>query len=302
MSWSARAERNVAPAAAALDLAVALAPESPVTRVDQAAFAARALAARLHARLREAGLAMLRLNVIADFSTGERLQRTWRTREALSEQGTADRVRWQLDGWLTGRGEKPGGVGDAAGGAGLVELTLVPLEVEVPRQDAQLWGNSRTGQDARRAVERLVSQLGADHVRQPQLQGGRGVAERVVDVPFGEVGPSPRAGSWPGKIPGPLPARLGPGKNHPASQIHIVAADGAAVTVTAEAELSAVPAAVSWGKKRYWVTGWAGPWPVARPRPVARLQLVAVEEGARCTRAWLVAWHGGRWSIEALYA
>lgn len=337
---TAAGERLVAPQAGRPDLAVALEPSEPVVRVDAAAFAARQLAARLHARLAEAGVACNRLRVTADFAGGERLTRVWRTREPLTESATADRVRWQLDGWLTVRAldaapghphaSRPGAVGGAgsasrpsraagsAGGAepvaaadlapadpdpddGLVALTLDPVEVAEPETVAALWGRRTGGEAARRAVERVVSTLGADAVLQPRLIGGRGVAERVELVPYGEAREAPPEGSWPGRIPGPLPARLGAGPNHPASRVMLVDAAGRRVAVTAEAELSAAPAGLAWGERRFLVTGWAGPWPVDRPEPVARLQ-VAGEDGADgAAYAWLLIWRAGRWAIEALY-
>ena len=84
----ARADRRVAPELARPDLAVEM--EERIERVDAAAFAARQLAARLHARLEEAGKVCLRLRVVAEFGTGEELARIWRTQEALTEQATAD--------------------------------------------------------------------------------------------------------------------------------------------------------------------------------------------------------------------
>lgn len=331
---TAAGERLVAPQAGRPDLAVALEPSEPVVRVDAAAFAARQLAARLHARLAEVGVACNRLRVTADFAGGERLTRVWRTREPLTESATADRVRWQLDGWLTARAldAAPGhpradGAGSATGPGGdtdpsqaglgqdgvepdahpdpddgLVALTLDPVEVAEPETVAALWGRRTGGEAARRAVERVVSTLGADAVLQPRLIGGRGVAERVELVPYGEAREAPPEGSWPGRIPGPLPARLGAGPNHPASRVMLVDAAGRRVAVTAEAELSAAPAGLAWGERRFLVTGWAGPWPVDRPEPVARLQ-VAGEDGADgAAYAWLLIWRAGRWAIEALYS
>ncbi|APT88330.1 DNA polymerase [Corynebacterium frankenforstense DSM 45800] len=343
---TAAGERLVAPQAGRPDLAVALEPSEPVVRVDAAAFAARQLAARLHARLAEAGVACNRLRVTADFAGGERLTRVWRTREPLTESATADRVRWQLDGWLTARAldaapghpraPRPGAAGDAdaaprpsrpsrpAGAVhpvsaadpaqadegqdafpdpddGLVALTLDPVEVAEPETVAALWGRRTGGEAARRAVERVVSTLGADAVLQPRLIGGRGVAERVELVPYGEAREAPPEGSWPGRIPGPLPARLGAGPNHPASRVTLVDASGRRVAVTAEAELSAAPAGLAWGGRRFRVTGWAGPWPVDRPEPVARLQVAGEDGEDGAAYAWLLIWRAGRWAIEALY-
>src|SRR5699024_3926001 len=98
---------------------------------------------------------------------GAELRRVWRCAGPLDESATADRVRWQLDGWLTGR-NAGGAAGGVAGGAsradddgiddgghldgpddsgpdarGIVALTLEPLDVIVAgaEHDA-LWGGA----------------------------------------------------------------------------------------------------------------------------------------------------------------
>ena len=94
--------------------------DPPVDRVDAAAFAARGLAERLHATLAGHGLACTRLGVTAHTAAGEELHRIWRCAEPLTPAATVDRVRWQLDAWLTNRRRHPGrrGGGAAAAGAG----------------------------------------------------------------------------------------------------------------------------------------------------------------------------------------
>ena len=157
------------------DLAVAITPEDPIERVDAAAFAARALAANLHERLKETGRNCLRLKVVAELGDGTRVERVWRTREALTEAGTADRVRWQLDGWLT------------SGGSGeITSLILEPLEFAPPEPVGELWADGASTDTARRVVERVQSQLGIDAVLQPRLVGGRGVAERLSLIHISE--------------------------------------------------------------------------------------------------------------------
>ena len=189
---SAAPDRRVAPELPVEDLAVAITPEDPIERVDAAAFAARALAASLHERLKDTGRNCLRLKVIAELHDGSRVERVWRTREPLTEVATADRVRWQLDGWLTN------------GGAGAItSLILEPLEFAAPEPVGELWADGASTDTARRVVERVQSQLGIDAVLQPRLIGGRGVAERVAMVPFGEEPEDVDRQSWPGAIPQP---------------------------------------------------------------------------------------------------
>lgn len=288
----ARAEpdRRVAPDPQAEDLSVTFTPNEPIERVDAAAFAARGLAAQLHERLQQAGRSCLRLKVVAELEEGT-VERVWRTREALTEEATADRVRWQLDGWLSGGSR---GV--------IVSLTLVPLDTARP-DEVQLFGQASSSEQARRVISRVQSSLGMDSVLQPRRVGGRGVAERIDLVPYGEQRDAPRAGAWPGRIPQPLPARLGGGPRHPAARLRLIDASGTDVYVTAEALLSSTPYALGWGTAKYVVRAWAGPWPVDMGwwkggERVARMQVVG--ENADGQRAWLLVWMKG-WRVEATY-
>ncbi len=289
------ADRRVAPDLPAADLSVAVTPEDPIDRVDAAAFAARQLAATLHERLRTAGLTCLRLRVLAELTDGIRLERIWRTREPLTESATADRVRWQLDGWLT------------SGGAGAMSsLVLEPLETVPPDVVGALWGGRNDTTRVRQVAHRVQSTLGIDKVLTPRLVGGRGVAERITFVPYGEEGSVEEQGTWPGRIPAPLPALLA----HPAKQVRLLTRAAQDVMVTAEALLTGTPHALGWGRHRYRVSAWAGPWPVDTgwwgpdPQKVARLQVVGQAENEQHPRAWLLLWvsgGAGRWWIEAGY-
>ena len=299
---AAAPDRRVAPELAPADLSVTITPEEPIERVDTAAFTARKLAARLHERLKTTGKNCLRLKIVAevdaDSTTAQRVERVWHTREALTEAGIADRVRWQLDGWLT------------AGGAGVItSLRLEPLELAEPDAVGQLWADGASDQHARRVIERVQSQLGIDAVVQPRFVGGRGVAERIQLIAFGEAASPVEEKLWPGAIPAPLPARLGGGIDHPASSIMLLDATGHPIQVTAEALLSSEPYALVWGDKKYLVTGWAGPWPVdegwwesaAHQRRVARLQLVGNAQVEGAVSGWLLVWSRRRWRVEAVY-
>ncbi|MGK2881882.1 MAG: DNA polymerase Y family protein, partial [Mycobacterium sp.] len=97
--------------------------DPPIDRVDAAAFAGRTLAAELHRSLESTGVGCARLAIHAGTADGKELSRVWRCAEPLSEDATADRVRWQLDGWLNRRnpGDKPT--------APITVLRLQPVEV-----------------------------------------------------------------------------------------------------------------------------------------------------------------------------
>ena len=113
------------------DLRVSAAVDPPAERVDRAAFVAKALADTLHSELATRGLACTRVLVVAETDAGDRIERLWRHEGALSAAGIAQRIRWQLDGWLsTGRS-----LGRCTGGVSLIEL--IPDQV-VPDDGVQL--------------------------------------------------------------------------------------------------------------------------------------------------------------------
>ncbi|WP_442791013.1 DNA polymerase Y family protein [Nocardia sp. NBC_01327] len=101
----ARAEPERPPSAQlpAPDLTVEYRCDPPIDRIDAAAFAGRLLATRLHEGLAAASVACTRLVIHAETEAGEEFSRTWRCAEPLTPDSTADRIRWQLDGWLTRR-------------------------------------------------------------------------------------------------------------------------------------------------------------------------------------------------------
>jgi protein ImuB len=198
------------------DLRVSAELDPPADRVDVAAFTAKTLADELVARLDHLGLACTRLRIEAETDQAETLSRVWRyeptppTSHLPSSPGPvprsptpasggsrsrgpgdlparmaavmAERVRWQLDGWLTGRTGNPPGA--------LTHLTLIPDEV-VPNQGRQLgfWGGeSALTQRAARALARIQGLLGPEAVQTAHLQGGRDPATRVTLTPGTESG------------------------------------------------------------------------------------------------------------------
>ncbi|MFD6735834.1 DNA polymerase Y family protein, partial [Micromonospora aurantiaca] len=135
------------------DLTVTADYDEPVDRVDAAAFAARMLAERLHERLAGYGLACTRLGIEAVTAHGQELHRVWRHDGLLTAAAIADRVRWQLDGWLSGSNGR-GGTRPARPTAGIVRLRLVPDGV-LAQAGLQpgLWGE--TGEERERAHRAL---------------------------------------------------------------------------------------------------------------------------------------------------
>ena len=274
--------------------------DPPIERVDAAAFAGRALAGRLHRSLEAAGVGCTRLAIHAVTANGGELERVWRCAEPLTEDATADRVRWQLDGWLNQRreSERPG--------APITMLRLRPVEVvSAEALQLPLWGG--IGEEdrlrARRALLRVQGLLGPDAVKVPVLSGGRGPAERITLTPLGdELVPRADPGQpWPGQLPEPSPSVL---LDDP---VDVLDAQGNPVRVTARGVFSADPAQLSAPGRSGRLSWWTGPWPVDERwwdtaagggGRTARAQVLLGEDRQE---ALLLCYRQRRWYIEGRY-
>ncbi|UFU04346.1 DNA polymerase Y family protein [Ruania suaedae] len=286
------------------DLTSAAELDPPAQRLDTAAFAARRLAEDLHARMMRRGVLCGRLRVQARTEDGGELERTWRIDGVLAATELTDRVRWQLDGWLSGRSGRPPS-------SALTRLTLTAEEVSPASTVSEgLWGRVGRGErQAGRAALRVQGMLGADGVLVPVPEGGRSPRDRVRLVAWGDdVAPVRDPDQpWPGQIPRPLPATV-PAEPVP---IRLVDEAGGLVRVGVRGELSGHPvrAQVEAGQKeagragqprRLRITGWAGPWPVHErwwAGGQARHYLQVTGDGA----ALLLAGDGQRWWLEGVY-
>ncbi|MBD7950649.1 DNA polymerase Y family protein [Oerskovia rustica] len=314
------------------DVAVECELDPPAERVDVATFAARRLAEDLHAQLVERSSSCGRLRITARTEDGRELERTWRCDDGamggLTAARITDRVRWQLEGWLTasrvalgqrqrqGRGTRrddhaqtshddlPDRPEDRP--SPLVRLAITAEEVVAAGvEQPRLWGAS-SGEDARaqRALGRVQGLLGGDGVLSVVTQGGRDVHDQVHLAPWGDAAPAPRRADlpWPGRLPEPAPALV---LDVP-EDVTVLDDAGAPVRVDVRLAMSAPPVTVRWlapraGASRR-VLGWAGPWPLAErwwsetPSRRAYLQ-VLLDDG----RGVLLASAQGRWTVEAVY-
>ncbi|WP_026306939.1 DNA polymerase Y family protein [Smaragdicoccus niigatensis] len=294
---SARGEPERPPSARALppDLDVEQYCDPPIDRVDAAAFAGRALAEQLHAKLTAAAVACTRLLVQATTGNGEGLSRTWRCAQPLTPEGTADRVRWQLDGWLTGRnGTRPT--------AGITMLRLEPVEViSAGALQLGLWGGVGEEEErARRALIRVQGLLGGEAVQMPVLSGGRGPAERISTVPLGDevlAAADPDA-PWPGRLPAPAPAVVLDAR----TQVVLEGPGGVPVRVGARGTFTDAPAQLRWGTKVWPLRGWSGPWSADERwwDPVAA-QCASRAQVMIDGKALLLIYCNDRWSVEGVY-
>lgn len=301
-------ERVLARRRPAVDLTVTRRFDPPLTRVDTVTFASGEPAEQLHTALAARGLACVLLGVDASTETGDELHRVWRCAEPLTASGIADRVRWQLDGWLASRHSLPQ--------AGITLLRLTPVEV-VGGHALQrgLWGEpGEADERARRALVRVQGMLGSEAVLTGVLGGGRDPTDRVRLVPWGEERTPRRddAPPWPGQLPAPSPSLL-PECPPPAE---VLDESGNPVTLSERAMLSAAPFRIAVGAtSSRRVLGWAGPWLVeerwwepGEEQRRAWLQVVLAGESAERPDerdgeplAVLLAHTGSRWQIVGLY-
>lgn len=303
--------------------------DPPLERVDEAAFLGRRLAEELHTVLSAAGVVCLRLSITARIEGGAEVNRVWRCAAPLTPEGTADRLRWQLEGWLTGTAITGG-----AGGAVTV-LVLEPVEV-VPAGLVQegLWGEAGLAEArVHRALVRVQGLLGPEAVRVPVAVGGRGPGDRVSSLPYGDAPSDPvTTGPWPGAMPAPSPSVVWPGPNYRLevresgdAGAEIVARvplgggvvlrtrAGEPVRVTARGLLTGQPEQFEVGRHRGRVTGWSRPWPLdeawwefgvdGSPRgPRARMQVVP-ERAAALLLGCVLGDESdpARWTVEGVY-
>ena len=165
---------------------------------------------------------------------------------------------------------------------------------------------------AARAMARVQGLLGPEAVVTAVLEGGRGFAEQVRLVPWGDAreegrdrrpsgareAPN-RSAPWPGRLSQPSPAVV----HQPPGTADLCGVGGAPVEVSGRGMLSTAPTALAIGNGSFEeVLRWAGPWPLeerwweAEGHRRARLQLVLADGTAH-----VVFREGGGWWLEASY-
>ncbi|GAB09122.1 hypothetical protein GOARA_028_00330 [Gordonia araii NBRC 100433] len=281
------------------ELTVVYACDPPVERIDAAAFLARRLTAQLHERLTAASVSCTRLAVHARTERGQENSRIWCCALPLTPEATADRVRWQLEGWLT---EGATGVGEGPDSP-VVELRLEPIEVSTGTglQYALAGSGMVSGIDGpraeriRRSLVRVQGLLGMDAVTIPVRSGGRGPAEQITLVPAGEaaVPERPVGVPWPSRLPEPTPAVLVD------TPVRLRDSAGESVTVTARGAFTGEPVAVATEDRGWSVHWWAGPWPcgLSGDGILARAQVLLDDERALLLRFG----PDEQWRIEGVY-
>jgi protein ImuB len=283
------------------DLVARVELDPPAERVDAAAFAAKRLADDLHERLADRGLSCAQVLVRAETEHGEVHERCWRHEGALTAAAMAERVRWQLEGWLnSGAASRPS--------SGIALLALAPTEVGAAKgRQLGFWGGETAAAErAARALARVDGLLGPGSATVPERRGGRGPAEAVILVPADAVDLSERSltgegteAPWPGHLPAPAPARVLP---RPV-RAEVVDRHDRPVGVSGRGLATAAPARVRVDGADREVAGWAGPWPVderwwdgGTHRRRARFQVLTTEG-----LGLLLSLEDGAWWLEATY-
>ncbi len=301
-----------------VELGVSARFDPPAESVDQVGFMAKTLASELYSGLGSRGLTCIRVLVVAETELGERIERFWRDEGTLDAPAVAQRVRWQLDGWLSSghtTGRQRGGV---------VSLELL-VDQAVPDDGRQLglWDRSDgIPERTQRGIARLVAMLGPDSVVVPRFRGGRSPRERYRLVPIesteagdtGDLrspgapanGDPPGGGNapWPGVIPAPSPVLVW---SDPPT-VGLFDEQGRTVAVNGRGRLSSTPTHCVLGSGGVGgggpaaVHSWAGPWCIEEKwwdptghRRMARLQIL-IDSGAH-----LVTLESGQWRLEATY-
>jgi protein ImuB len=280
------------------DLAAVMDLDPPIDRVDAAAFVAKGLAEELHQRLQQNGLACTRIRIEAHTGSGVHLVRLWRHERSgaaggITAQGLADRVRWQLDGWLRRLSDElakaamdrvghtaadnrkladdPTFVGDVGpdptqdwdgGSRSLVRIVLAPDEVHADSgRQLGFWGGASDADErAARVFTRIQGMLGPDSVQVVAPSGGRVVHEQVRLIPWGDdTTEQLRDGLEPAAMrpwPGSLPTPLPTIVYSPPLPADVRTADGWPVKVSRRGQLEAAPARFSMARS---IMGSMGP-------------------------------------------
>ncbi|MDQ1733687.1 MAG: protein ImuB [Pseudonocardiales bacterium] len=285
-----------------IEFEVSISFEPPLDRVDTIAFSARGAVEEFVSALAEHGLACTCFELIAQTDRGDETVRRWRHAGVLSAVDVTDRIRWQLEGWLSRRSDA---VNAPRGPVTLLRLT--PIEtVPTGAHQRALWGGDGAGDErAHRALARVQTLLGHGSVATPVVSGGRGPAQRTRLIPWGDDRPGSEIAEqpWPGRLPSPAPSVI----LSPPRPVEVLDDSGRTVVVTERGIIPNPPARVTPGEavQPSRVTAWAGPWPVDERwwDPESHQQLVRLQLVDATGRAYLVCFDVAqyRWFLEGIY-
>lgn len=257
------------------DIVVTQKFDPPLYRVEAAVAVGQNLAAEFVDLMMQRSLACGRVRISASTDNGIR-SRVWRTDDGaiggMDAASIAQRLRWQLDGWLTqqtlSRRQPPddvigGEYSDVLEGQPAPILALeIAAEELAPASTYQmsLWGGA-SGQDvrARRALSNVQGFLGLDQVQAVTVRGERTPWAREVRFTFGEPTPSSldTDSPWPSALPDPAPTIVFPSP----LAAKLFDQTGGEISVNLRTtQLIAAPIRFIADGLDQPVINWAGPW------------------------------------------
>jgi protein ImuB len=308
-------ERMLDPGAPPPDIVRAVNFDAPLVAVGTVVSSSRRCIEDALSAVAVTGRQCVRVLLACETDNAETNERIWTEPRGFDAPGVAQRLSWQLDGWLMA----PSGDDADAVSSGVVRVVVTPLECrDVLVDQPLLWGGNRENAErAARAVSLAMATGAAKSVTVPQWSGGRDVSGEYERVPVDLVDLRdahaaeervqrgrnvPR--QWRGTLPSPSPAVV----HSPPLPVEVFDAAGTQVVVTGRHELSAPPSRVVVGRSGFEVLAHAGPWPVEerwwdplRRRRVARVQVLVREDRAGTERVLLLVREEGKWALLARY-
>lgn len=163
------------------DVAVSHQPDPPIERIDTAAFIAKSLSEELLGVLARRNSVMRQLEAQIRTENGQSFSRHWVLDGLASAQEVSDRLRWQLEAWLSPRPSR-------SEVSAIVEIALLAHDVSGAQSlQGQLWPGAGDGDRRRayRSAEHVESLLGEGSVHIPQIRPGRDPRSRAGSHPWG---------------------------------------------------------------------------------------------------------------------
>lgn len=305
--------RHFAPGVPPSDFTQVMESETPLTNAAHVVSAAHRIMTSMVDAIAGHGQQCVRLLITCHTDHAETTSRIWGEPRGFSAVGIAQRLSYQVNGWLIDADS------DADGPtSGVVRIVFEPLECrEVLVVQPLLWGGHQENTErAARAVAMASAVEDTVRITVPRWRGGRDIASVYEQVPISLVDLSDVedaeqrvhvghgvARDWSGSLPRPSPPSVAP--EPPIAEV--LNADGVPVMVTGRHELDSVPVRLCVSGRSYEVLQVAGPWPVEerwwdarRRRRHVRLQLL-VQRSQDAVGVFLVGLENRTWSLLASY-
>lgn len=283
---------------------VAVELDPPISQVERAVFVTKSLADDFSSMLKRRGSSCGRITIILTADSGQSQQRVWRSAKAFDARMVAERLRWQVDGWLSNVNK------NRLVGA-LTRIELRPDDLgAVEIEQLSLWQSDTSELDrATRSIARVQAQYGPGSVSLLEVAGGRNVGDSVGVIPaesldlFSHSSKSAARAAelrvWPNAVPKPEPAIKVVGTE----RVELLDKRGHSVTVNTRSLLSQEPVWLSIGQRRYEIDSYSPPWPLSerwwdkdRVKHCVRMQILTKNQ-----RAYLLRQVRGLWYLDAVY-